>query len=112
LKGILNEIGDCPGFPDFATLSAYWKGAVAMSYTKKDFGQRLRNRLSAGYDVVKIARWAHREFLENIGELDPRLDAEVMKVIAMEEGPEFEMTEGELQDMARRLESSSDFGEI
>ncbi len=74
-----------------------------MSYLKKEFGLRLKEQLNAGYDVVRVARWAHQEFLDHSGELEPGLQPEMMKVIAMEEGPEFEMSEQEIQMLANEL---------
>jgi hypothetical protein len=74
-----------------------------MSYRKKDFGLRLKEQLSIGYDVVGVARWAHQEFLNHCGELEPGLQPEMMKIVAMEEGPEFELTEQEIHAFADEL---------
>jgi len=54
-----------------------------------------------------MALWAHQEYLNNCGELELGLQAEMMKVIAMEEGPEFEMTEHKIQEFADGLENSN-----
>ncbi len=75
-----------------------------MSYTKKDFGARLKEQLSANYDVVKIARWTHREFLDHCIEIETDLESEMMRIIAMEEGPEFELTEQEITSLADELQ--------
>ena len=77
-----------------------------MSYTKRDFALGLKQQLTSGYDVVKVARWAHQEFLNHCRELETGVQAEMMKVIAMEEAPEFEMTEHEIQELADGLEES------
>ncbi len=74
-----------------------------MSYRKKDFALRLKEQLSVGYNVVRIARWTHQEFVNHCRELEPGLQPEMMKIIAMEEGPEFEMSEHEIQTMANEL---------
>jgi hypothetical protein len=74
-----------------------------MNYGKKEFGLRLKQQLTACYDVVRIARWAHQEFLDHCRDLEPGLQPEMMKVIAMEEGPEFEMSEQEIQTLANEL---------
>ncbi len=75
-----------------------------MSYTKKDFGVRLKEQLAANYDVVRVARWAHTEYLTHCKELDAELVQEMMRIIAMEEGPEFELTETEIQALADALQ--------
>jgi hypothetical protein len=74
-----------------------------MSYTKQIFAERLKNQLVTGYDVVRIARWAYNEFTTNCRELEPGLKSEMMRIIVMEEGPEFEMTEQEMQEFVRSL---------
>lgn len=74
-----------------------------MSYPKKDFGLRLKEQLNIGYDVVRVARWAYQEYLDHCSELEPGLKSEMMKIIAMEEGPEFEMSEQEIQTLANEL---------
>jgi hypothetical protein len=76
-----------------------------MSYTKKDFGLRLKDQITTGYDVVRVARWAHQEFLDHCRELEAGLQPEMMRVIVMEEGPEFELTEHEIQSLADDLQS-------
>lgn len=74
-----------------------------MNYSKKEFGQALESRLSSGYDVVKVARWAHNVFLEHSLHLEPGLQEILMQVTAMEEGPEFEFSESELKKLAADL---------
>lgn len=75
-----------------------------MSYTRKDFGARLKEQLAGHYDVVKVARWAHTEYLTHCKELDADLVDEMMRIIAMEEGPEFELPEPEIQSLADQLQ--------
>jgi hypothetical protein len=75
-----------------------------MSYTKMEFGARLREQVAVSYDVVKLARWAHHEFLNHCNELEPGLQPEMMRIIAMEEGPEFELTEQEIRTLANELQ--------
>ena len=63
-----------------------------MRYTRKDFAIGPRQQLISGYDFLRVARWAHEEFLSHSRDLEDGLQTEMMKVIAMEEGPEFQMT--------------------
>lgn len=77
---------------------------LTMTYTSKEFGARLKEQVAVAYDVVKIARWAHHEFLAHCNDLDPGLQSEMMKIIAMEEGPEFELTAQEIHSLADELQ--------
>ena len=76
-----------------------------MKYSKKDFAIKLKQQLAGGYDVVKVSRWAYQEYLVHCRKLESGLKPEIMKVIAMEEGPEFEMTEPEIQKFTNDLET-------
>lgn len=75
-----------------------------MSYTKREFGARLEEQLNFGYNIVKIARWTHQEFLEHCREIDVDLEAKMMRIVAMEEGVEFELTEQEIRTLAEELQ--------
>jgi len=68
-----------------------------MSYTKMDFEASFKQEMAKGYDMIRVARWAHREYLEHGPEFEPGLLPVIMQLIAMEEGPEFEMTENEVR---------------
>ena len=74
-----------------------------MTYTKKLFADELLHQLSSGYDVVRIARWAFSIYMSHSRELELGLKSEIMQVVAMEEGPEFEMSEQELRQFASHL---------
>lgn len=72
-----------------------------MTYTKKQFANRLSQQLVLKYDATRIARWAFNEFTLHCRELEPGLKSDMMRIIAMEEGPEFEMTEQEIRAFVR-----------
>lgn len=75
-----------------------------MTYTRQQFARDLLGEMDHGYDVVRIARWAFSKKMDpDIRIEDPELDAMVMQVVAMEEGPEFEYDEPELRKMAQRV---------
>lgn len=74
-----------------------------MNYQAEHFGRELLCELDRGYDIVRISRWAMATYMKHSAYTDPSLDSEIMKVIAMEEGPEFEMTEQQLREFAQRL---------
>jgi hypothetical protein len=78
-----------------------------MNYTLNQFGTDLLAELNRGYDVVRISRWAYTRYLERCRALDPGLGEKIMEVVAMEEGPEFEMSENELREFAINLSLES-----
>lgn len=77
-----------------------------MSYGLKQFGTELLGELSLGFDIVRISRWAHGRYLANCRGMDAAVRGTIMQIVAMEEGPEFEMSESELKEFANRLASS------
>jgi hypothetical protein len=76
-----------------------------MRLTRAALGRELTRELEEGYDPVRIAKWAYRVHLDSI-EIDVGLEAEMLKLIAMEQGPEFEMSESELLELARTLQAT------
>jgi|694.fasta_scaffold131846_4 hypothetical protein len=74
-----------------------------MSYTRQNFGKELLERLAATSDPVALARWAYSKYMEHLRELEPGLKALIMKLVVMEEGPEFELTKDQLDDFVRTL---------
>lgn len=72
-------------------------------YTKKDFAQELRGELSKKYNIHHLSRWAHDKYLDHASELDQETYKAIMIVIAMENGPEFEMTEEEFKKFLDEL---------
>ena len=74
-----------------------------MTYTKAAFGDALRAQLALGYEPRRLARWAYVTYLDHANELEPGLYDELMKVATMEEGPQFEMTEEEIEKLAANL---------
>jgi hypothetical protein len=76
-----------------------------MNYTAEDFARELLDELQRGYDIIRLSRWAMATYLKHSSETHPELDRVIMKVVAMEEGPEFELSEDELAQLAQRLTS-------
>ena len=80
-----------------------------MTYTRKQFARELLAEMDHGYNVVRIARWAFSKKMDpDVRIEDPGLDAMVMQVVAMEEGPEFEHDETELRALAQRVLNEGD----
>jgi hypothetical protein len=76
-----------------------------MKLTRKVLGRELSRQLDDGYDPVKLAKWAYRVQLD-ARDIDPKLASELLKLVAMEQGREFEITEAELREMAKSLQFS------
>ena len=68
-------------------------------YTKKKFSETLIQQCESNFDIIKISNWAHQVFLENCSNLEEGLQELMMKIIAMQEGEEFEYSLEELQKM-------------
>lgn len=68
-----------------------------MAYSMDDFRSGIIRQMETGYDVLKISRWAHSEYLEHCLATISELQHIMMHIIAMEEGPEFEMSEADLR---------------
>jgi len=86
----------------FSVLLANRQGARAMHLTRQAVGQMIKSELEQGYDVIRIARHAYRLFL-TAREIDPGLRSELLGLVAMEEGPQFEIPESELRELAEAL---------
>jgi hypothetical protein len=74
-----------------------------MTLTKAAFGDALRAQLKLGYEPRRLARWAYVTYLDHANRLEPGLYDELMKVATMEEGPQFEMTKQEIEQLAEDL---------
>ena len=74
--------------------------------TKREFGILLSDHLLRGASVNDVSRWAHSLYLERGREFEPEVGDLVMKLIAMDEGPEFQYSREELVEMAGELAGS------
>lgn len=110
------DVGCFDGGGSFATspkLGTGWRPVApgriktAMHYSKKQFGYSLLNELSKGVNVRRIASWAFGIQFEYGNNFEKGLDEIVMKVIMMEEGREFELTEAKLRELAHECINSS-----
>lgn len=72
-------------------------------YSKKQFVEALKSQCEKNYDIVHLSRWAHGVFLDNCKDLEVGLQPFIMKVVAMEEGEEFELTKEQLLEDAEKL---------
>ncbi|MCB9497030.1 MAG: hypothetical protein H6686_09130 [Fibrobacteria bacterium] len=74
-----------------------------MNYGNSQFGLDLLSETEKGFDVVRISRWAYERYISCSREVSLETKANIMKIVAMEEGPEFEMDEAEVRQFARSL---------
>ncbi|WP_152227179.1 hypothetical protein [Pseudomonas sp. SCB32] len=60
---------------------------------------RLERVVSEGFDIFKISKEAFEIYQDTGFSLTSDLDVALLSLMAMEEGPEFEMTEKEFQEL-------------
>lgn len=80
-----------------------------MTYTDQQFGHDLLAHLKAGYDPVRIAKWAFTVWRMDPERRDRSAGVEqcLGDLAVMEEGPEFHIPEEELRAMAQRFISTA-----
>jgi len=72
-------------------------------YTKAQFGHDLEEELKEKYEITHLSRWAFNKYTCN-NELEKGLSEQIMKIVAMDEGAEFEYTKDELQKLAKEMQ--------
>ncbi len=66
-------------------------------------GQLLKLELTKGYDIIRLSRWAYSIYFNNIRSLDSHIEELLEYLFRMEDDPQFEYTEAELQLLAEKL---------
>ena len=74
-----------------------------MTYTKKQFGLELKSKILNNYDCNEISKWAFKIYMDHGLELEKDLHPIVLRLMTMEEGPEFILSKEELQLLANTL---------
>ncbi len=74
-----------------------------MIYTKKRFGSELKAKIVTGSSPEEISKWAYKVYTDHGIDLEDGLDCFVLKLVAMEEGPEFSLSRDELFLLAKEL---------
>lgn len=74
-----------------------------MKYTKAQFGFELKKKIMKKCSVDEIAKWAFKIYSDSELNCENGLDDILMKLVCMEEGPEFLLNEAELNDLADEL---------
>lgn len=76
-----------------------------MSYSRDRFAAELDGFLHeplGAIDYKKIADWAYKVRVDNLGKIDPDVDKWLLQLGAMSMGSEFELSDLELRDMISR----------
>jgi len=74
-----------------------------MNITKKRLGAELILQLEGGYSPEKLENWANNFYHDNVKFLDPEVRLVLQELMSLTLGPEFEMKEKEIQNLAVRL---------
>lgn len=74
-----------------------------MTYTKKQFGSELKREIEGDNDNDEISKWAFNIYTNHGLEFENGLESFVLKLISMEEGPEFFLSKEELNSLADEL---------
>ncbi len=69
-----------------------------MTYTPTDFRNDIIKEIEKGYNPIRIAQLAYDIDLDNGANISTEFHDEILGVMMMESGPEFEMTEEQLRD--------------
>jgi len=79
-------------------------------YSKKQFGQDLKEKTAKREQIAHIGRWAHNLYYERMSEIDAiaGLRRLLIQLGTMEMGPEFERSYEELDQIADRLIAGED----
>jgi hypothetical protein len=74
-----------------------------MSYTKKQLGKELKEKIDQNYTSRQIGKWAFEIYFHNIRDFDSEMYEIIQNLFMMEEGPEFEYTKEELELLSKKL---------
>lgn len=79
-------------------------------YTKKQFGQELKEMVAKREEIAAIGSWAHNTYYEHISEIDLKsgLRKFLLQLGTMEDGPEFELSYEKLNEIADKLIAGED----
>ncbi|WP_419904936.1 hypothetical protein [Kiloniella sp.] len=76
-----------------------------MAYSAKNLCDDLGKEMEHGYRATKVAKLAGKIHNDHCQELSPYLDNKLMQLTAMEEGSDFEFSEGEIKHLIQELGS-------
>ena len=74
-----------------------------MTYGALQLRAEVEAELANGYEPARLAKRAFQIYFEQGRDMDPALDEAILRLIAMEEGPEFELSEAEVLQLLDQL---------
>ena len=77
-------------------------------YTRKQFGDELKKKIKNKESTVAIGEWAYFVYFQHMEEIDQHFKTLLKILSTMEEGPEFERSYDELENIADRLIAGED----
>jgi hypothetical protein len=77
-----------------------------MSEVNISFGTELLKKLNSGVSKKIIAKWAYGFYLDNSKNINKNFELDIMRIVAMEEGPEFDINTSELFALAEKYNNS------
>ncbi len=72
-------------------------------YTRQKFGMELKEKIQQKLDVAEIGRWSYDMYYKHMLDIDNDFQNFLIDLNAMEDGPEFEFSYEELDQIADRL---------
>ncbi|MCJ8170892.1 hypothetical protein [Atopomonas sediminilitoris] len=76
-----------------------------MTYSAKEMAAELEKEVIGGYDISKISKAAFRIYQDHGLEISEAMDRKLLALMAMDEGPEFEMTEAEFLETIAEIKA-------
>ena len=70
---------------------------------KSELGKELKYELTKGYDITRISKWAYNVYSNNLKSLDSETLDLLISLFSMEDDPQFEYTENQLNFLANQL---------
>jgi len=75
---------------------------------KIDFSNELLIQIKTKVSILKISEWAYDFFQNNCRSIDKSFEYDIMKIVSIQEGDEFELTYDELKDIANKYINYND----
>ncbi|NTA37541.1 hypothetical protein [Agrobacterium salinitolerans] len=80
-------------------------GKTNLGLEAKELATLLEKALVGDFDTTKVSRAAYEIYHQHGLDLTPEMDRLILTLMAMEEGPQFELNESEVRDLMAKLAS-------
>lgn len=74
-------------------------------FTSAEVAREFEKTLSGGYDIYKVCENASRIYMNHCLELTESVHWAVVVLMAMQEGPEFELSESEFRELIEKIKA-------